>query len=376
MDVIIAGLGAMGSAGAFHLARRGARVIGFDRFAPPHTLGSSHGKSRIIREAYFEDPCYVPLVHRAFENWTALERLSDTPLLVRTGGLMLGPPDSAVVAGALASAERHDLPHELLSPADIMRRFPAVRPMADMIGVFEPRAGYLVPELAIAAHLEFAARARAELHMNEPVIAWAADGDGVEVTTTQGRYTADRLVLATGAWVNELMPLPVQIERNVIYWFRPPTPTPQFDVGTHPVIICEYTPGHAWYGFPDSGDGVKVGLHHDHPSAARRVSADPNALRRDVGDDEIAYMRALVRTFLPRADGELVDAAVCMYTNAPDDHFIIDTHPQYPQVEVVSPCSGHGFKFASAIGELVADRILTGRTTLDLSPFRLARLAS
>ena len=376
-DVIVVGLGAMGSAAAFHLARRGARVLGLDRYAPPHAWGSSHGKSRIIREAYFENPCYVPLVQRAFENWAALERLSDTPLLVRTGGLMLGPPDAQVVAGALASAERYDLPHEVLSATDVLRRFPGLRPTADMIGVLEPRAGYVVPELAIAAHLDLAARARAELRTNEPVVSWSPAGDGVEVTTTGGRYTADRLVLAAGAWMRQLLPdldLPLAVERNVIYWFRPPRPTTLFAVGRHPVIICEYTPGHAWYGFPDSGDGVKVGLHHTFGPGKRRESVEADTLSREIGADEIAYMRALVRTFLPDADGDLVDSAVCMYTNTPDEHFLIDAHPAYPQVEIVSPCSGHGFKFASAIGELIADRALTGRTAFDLTPFRIARL--
>jgi sarcosine oxidase len=268
-DVIVVGLGAMGSAAAHHLARRGARVLGLDRFAPPHAQGSSHGKSRIIREAYFEDPLYVPLVRRAYELWAALERESGREILVRTGGLMLGPPDGVVVPGALRSAREHGLPHEALDAREVRRRVPGFRPAADMAGVWEPRAGYLVPEAAVAAHLALAARDGAELRADEPALAWRATADGVEVTTGRGTYAADRLVLAAGAWMPALLGpsgAPLAVERTVLYWFRPERPTGLFDRARFPVFICEYAPGLAWYGFPDAGDGVKVGLHH-HGSA-------------------------------------------------------------------------------------------------------------
>ena len=232
-DVVVAGLGAMGSAAAFQLARRGARVLGLDRFAPPHALGSSHGRSRIIREAYFEDPLYVPLVQRAYERWAELERLSGRTLLVRTGGLMLGPPDGMVFRGALHSAEVHGLPHEVLTAGEVHRRVPGFRPTVDMMGVWEPRAGFLVPEAAIAAHLALAAQHGAELHDDEPVTSWraadgAADGDeGVEVTTPRGTYRARRLVLAAGAWLPSLLDVavPLAVERVVMHWFRPDRPT-------------------------------------------------------------------------------------------------------------------------------------------------------
>ena len=370
-DVIVVGLGAMGSAAAHHLARRGARVLGLDRFAPPHALGSSHGRSRIIREAYFEDPLYVPLVRRAYELWAALERESGRPLLVRTGGLMIGPPDGVVVAGALRSAREHGLPHEELDASDVHRRVPGFRPTADMAGVWEPRAGYLVPEAVIAAHLALAARDGAELHTDEPAVEWRATADGVEVTTGRGAYAADRLVLAAGAWMPRLLGalgVPLAVERTVLHWFRPRHPTTLFDVARFPIFLCEYTPGLAWYGFPDVGDGVKVALHH------HGEPADPDTLRRDVAPEEVAYVRALLRTFMPAADGALVESAVCMYTNTPDEHFVVDRHPAHPQVVIASACSGHGFKFASAIGEQLAALALDAEPTFDLAPFRLARL--
>lgn len=371
-DVIVAGMGAMGSAALYHLARVGARVVGIDRFNPPHTMGSSHGRSRIIREAYFEDPLYVPLVQRAYELWDELERESDREILVRTGGLMIGPPDGTVAAGALRSARHHGLPHERLTAAQLNERFPGFRPRVDMVGVWEPRAGYLVPENAIAAHLALAARHGAKLALSEPVVDWRATGDGLEVTTSDSVYRADRLILALGAWMRGMvrdLELPLAVERNVLYWLKPARPTTLFDRDRFPIWLCEYAPGRVWYGFPDDGHGVKVALHH------QGAPADPDALRRDVGPDEIAYIRALVRAFMPDADGPLVETAVCMYTNTPDEHFLIDRHPAHPRIVIASPCSGHGFKFSSAIGEQLALLATGAPPRLDLSPFRIDRFA-
>lgn len=369
-DVIIAGLGAMGSAAAFHAASRGARVLGLDRFSPPHAFGSSHGKSRIIREAYFENPIYVPLVQRAYHNWEQLERLSGRAILRRTGGLMLGRPDSEVVTGTLASAEQHGLAYEVLRAADVHRRFPGFRVSGDMVGVLEKNAGYVVPETAIAAHLALASQFGAELYTGEPVVAWQGRDDGVEVTTPHGTYQAAHLLFAAGAWMGTLLRelnLPLTVERTVQYWFQPNKPTNLFTPSCFPVFLCEYTPGMAFYGIPDAGDGVKVALHH------HGELSDPDALRRTVAPGEVAQVRDLIRTFLPEADGTLCNTAVCMYTNTPDGNFLIDRYPGFPQVVIASPCSGHGFKFASAMGEQLADLVLNGQPSLDLSPFQLTR---
>lgn len=372
-DVVIAGLGAMGSAAAFHLARRGMRVLGLDRFTPPHAFGSSHGRTRIIREAYFEHPLYVPLVRRAYELWAELEELSGRHLLLRTGGLMIGQPEGTLVAGARRSAIEHGLPFRELPAAELRERAPAFQPADDMVAIEEPRAGILFPETAIEAHLELARSAGAELRMDEPVVGWHAADGGVQVTTPRGRYAADRLILAVGAWLSGLLPaprLPLQVERQVVHWYRPEPPTRSFDPERFPIFICEYAPGALWYGFPDTGGGVKVALHH------QGEAADPDSIRRAVAPEEAEPVEALLRRFMPAALGPRVQSAVCMYTNTPDHHFIVGVHPEHPAVIIASPCSGHGFKFAPVIGETVADLAAGTPPRFDLAPFAAGRFGA
>jgi sarcosine oxidase len=369
-DVIVVGLGAMGSATLHQLARRGQRVLGIDQFTPPHARGSSHGKSRIIREAYFEDPRYVPLVQRAYERWRALEVESGRTLLMQTGGLMLGAPDSAVIAGARLSAELHRLPHEVLPAAEVRRRFPAFRLRSHEIGVFEPRAGMVLPELAIDSAI--ARHHGAAVHTDETMLGWEPEGALIRVTTSHATYTTSRLVLSVGAWVPALcreLAVPFTVQRNVLYWFAPRANAGAFAPSHFPIFIHEVSPTQAWYGFPDTGDGVKLALHHHGEETA------PDALRHTVSEAEVAGVREIVREFLPDADGQLLASAACMYTNVPDDHFIIDRHPASPAVIVASPCSGHGFKFASAIGDILADMAMDRAPDFDLSLFSLARFA-
>ena len=371
LTVAVIGLGAAGSATSAHLAERGVRVIGLDRFTPPHDQGSSHGRSRIIREAYFEHPLYVPLVRRAYALWDALEARSRRTLFRRTGGLMMGPPDGAVVAGALASARAHDLPFELLDATQVAQRVPAFRLPAHHVAVFEPRAGILDPESAIGAQLQIARTAGAEVHLGRRAHAWRVRaGGGVDVDTADGTIRADRLVLAAGAWTGPLLgdlSLPLVVERNVVHWFdavRPADVTP----GRMPIFIHESTPGKAWYGFPDQGEGLKLALHHQGvPTTADGVS-------RDVAADDVRAVRALADLFMPGMAGAHRSASVCLYTNTPDDHFLIDHHPACPDVVIASPCSGHGFKFAPAIGEVVADLVMDRSPRFDLTPFRIDRL--
>jgi sarcosine oxidase len=369
-DVIIAGLGAMGSAAAWHLSRRRLRVLGLDRFSPPHTFGSSHGQTRIIREAYFEHPLYVPLVQRAYENWAELERESGQRLFQQTGGLMIGPPGGQLVAGAQRSAELHHLPHALLSAAEIRQRFPAFQPSDDMVAVWEPRAGILFPERCIEAHLQMARRDGAVLQFDEPATTWERDGGGVRVLTSKDEYRAQRLLITAGAWIGELiaeLALPLTIERQVLFWFDPISHPEYFDPQRCPIYIAEHEPNRFIYGFPNLGEGVKVARHHEGENT------DPDRVRREVGPEDIEALRAILRRFMPVIDTMPRAAAVCLYTNTPDSHFLIDFHPYYPQVLLASICSGHGFKFSSACGEILADLLTTGRTTFDLSLFRLAR---
>jgi sarcosine oxidase len=371
-DVIVVGLGAMGSAAAYHLAASGQRVLGLDRFEPPHNLGSSHGLTRIIREAYFEHPLYVPLVQRAYQLWNDLERASGRRLYLQTGGVLIGPSDSALVTGAKRSAAQHNLAHEVLSADELRRRFAVFAPTKDMVAVWEPRAGILFPESAIQIHLELAAKCSAHLQYNESVVAWEPDGEAVRVVTSSSTYRAGKMIIAAGAWMTTLIPalrLPLTVERQVLFWFEPESQPEQFDPQRCPIHIWEYEPRRFFYGFPDLGDGAKVAVHH------QGQKCQPDAVRREVAADELKTMRELLRRFLPAANGKLKSAVVCMYTNTPDEHFLLDWHPQHPQVLIASPCSGHGFKFSSVIGEIAATMLNGRRPEFDLSMFRLERFA-
>ena len=234
-DVIVVGLGAMGSATAYQLARRGMRVLGLDRFTPPHAFGSSHGETRIIREAYFEHPVYVPMVQRAYELWRDLEKESDTTLLRETGGVMIGRPDSELVKGARHSAELHGLRHEMLTASEVRKRFPALHPENDMVAVWEPRAGVLFPEACISAHLAQAQRYGAELHYEEPMLRWEPEVEGFRMVTARGEYRARQMVMTAGAWISDLFPdLPLRIERQVLFWFDPAGASEMFTSGALP----------------------------------------------------------------------------------------------------------------------------------------------
>jgi sarcosine oxidase len=369
-DVAIVGLGAAGSATLHALARRGARVIGFDRFHSPHPLGSTHGRSRIIREAYYESPVYVPLVRRAYEAWARIARDSGQSLFRQTGGLMLGPPNGELVAGAKRSAETHGLPHDVLDASEIGRRFPGFAVEPGTVGVLEPRAGFLDPELCVQSCLELAARGGATIRFDTPVSGWRATGDTLRIDTAEGAIACDRAILASGPWLPAMLGgrLPLSVERQVTYWFRPAREVDLFRADRCPVFMWEWSPGRLFYGIPDHGYGVKVARHHE----GKTVS--PDEVDRTVHPEEVAVMRELVRRFLPAADGPLREAVVCLYTNTPDHHFLLGPHPEEPRVLLASACSGHGFKFASAVGEVLADLVLSGRTDVDVSLFGPGRL--
>ena len=372
-DVIVVGLGAMGSAASDHLAGRGLSVLGLDRFQPPHAVGSSHGESRIIREAYFEHPSYVPIVQRAYECWTALERDTGRSLLRVTGGLMIGPEDGTLVQGALRSAREHGLPHERLGASEARARFDALAVREHEVAVWEPRAGILDPEACVSAQLERAARRGAELRFGEGVVSWRAEGGGVVVETARGRYRADRLVIAAGAWAPAIIGAgapPLSIERQVLCWFEPLGEQVRLEPGRCPIWIWEHERGRYAYGFPLLPRGLKVARHHE----GEPCTAD--AARREVDSGEIASMSELVHRLLPGAAGAVRETSTCLYTNTPDEDFVIDFHPHNPAVLVLSPCSGHGFKFASAIGEIAADLVTEGRSRFDLSRFRAGRFGS
>jgi sarcosine oxidase len=376
-DVIVAGLGAMGSATAYHLALRGLKVLGLDRWAPGHTFGSSHGDSRIIREAYFEHPMYVPILRRAYDLWRELEQRSDETLLHEIGGLMIGPPDGELVTGALRSVAEFGIAHDVLSPADVRARYPAFHLSPGEIAVVDRRAGYLDPDRCNAAHLRVATAAGATLRFNEAVVSWTANDDGVRVETSQGSYTADHLVLSVGARMPQLLDvrLPLVVERQMLFWLEPSVADTRYDPASFPIYLYEYggESGFSWcYGFPRLPRGIKAAVMHKGETVA-----DADAVRRSVDDAEVEPLRRALSTLLPDvARAPVRESAVCLFTNTPDLHFIIDMHPAQPRVVISSACSGHGFKFASAIGEIQADLVTTGQSRFDLRPFRAKRFRS
>ncbi|HEX9799928.1 MAG TPA: N-methyl-L-tryptophan oxidase [Thermoanaerobaculia bacterium] len=372
-DVIVVGLGAMGSAAAAHLAARGQRVLALERFELGHERGSSHGLTRIIRLAYFEHPSYVPLVRRAFELWRELESAAGERLLHVTGALDVGPEGSEVFAGSLAACRQHALSHEVLDAAALARRVPAWRPAPDARAILQPDGGFLAAERAVAAHAARAAAAGAELRCGERVREWAATSHGVRVVTERAAYEAEQLVLAAGAWLPALVPslAPLLVpERQVLGWFAVADRAP-FAPERFPVFVLDAEEGR-FYGFPEhAAPGLKIGKYHH---LGERV--DPETMERVCRDDDERALRGAVARYFPAADGALLDAKPCLFTNTPDEHFVIDRHPDAPQVLLVSPCSGHGFKFAPVVGEIVADLVERGETAHDIARFRLARFAA
>jgi sarcosine oxidase len=357
LDVVVAGLGAHGSSAAYRLAARGASVLGFDRFARGHTLGSSGGRSRIIRLSYYEHPDYVPLLRRAWTLWRELERESGETLLTETGGLYAGEPSGELVAGALKSARTHQLDHEVLGATALRARYPLFEWPDGWLGVFERQAGWLAPELCIETHLRLAEESGATLRFDEPIERWESTDGGVRVTTGTGTYDAKQLVIAAGPWVSELAPslaAELSVERNALLWFEPTAERDAF--ARLPVYIVGDT-DRIFYGFPYiEGQGIKVaGLHFGD-------TADPDTVDRTPSAVDEERVRAWLRRRMPLANGERRDAKVCMYTNTPDANFIVDRLADNPNVVVASACSGHGFKFSSVIGEIVADLVLDGAT--------------
>lgn len=372
-DVIVAGVGGMGSATVAELASRGAHVLGLDRASIPNESGSSHGVNRIIRLAYMEDPAYVPLLRRAYQRWRDLQGRLGEPVLIVTGGVDVGLPESETVRGALASAQAHGLDHEVLDATALMARYPGFKVPDDFAAVYQPDGGFVLSERAIAGYARLALADGADLRGHEAVTAWEPTGDGVIVRTTRSEYRARRLVISAGAWVSTLVSTLGAVavpERQVLMWSRTLRPE-RYAVGAFPVFILDVAEGR-YYGFPEYGiPGFKIGLFHH-----RGQRIDPDTWDRGVIEpQDEAVLRAGTSRYFPDADGPALTLKTCMFTNTPDEHFIIDRLPGTPQVVVVSPCSGHGFKFVSVVGEIAADLALDGGTGHDIDMFRIDRFA-
>jgi sarcosine oxidase len=371
VDAIVLGLGAMGSATAYQLAQRGKRVLGLEQFTPAHDRGSSHGSSRVIRQAYYEHPDYVPLLLRSYDLWERLERDTRSHLLHKTGGLMIGAPESSVVQGSIESARHHGLRHEIFDAAEIHRRFPPLCPQSHEVALYEYKAGYLIPEASIRQHLKEAARFGADLHFEEAIESWKADGRGgqVVVKTAKASYEAEQLVICSGAWAPEFLSslgFPLVVTRQVMFWFDPIGGVEPFLPDRFPIYVWQPPMSRPFYGFPSlDGEkgGVKVAIHGSDNVCT------PRTINRAVSEQDLRPMQNLLATRIPSLSGMLVTSKTCMYTMTPDENFVVGPHPEFPNVQIAAGFSGHGFKFSSVMGEILADLATEGATRHKIGMF-------
>ena len=368
------GLGAIGGAAAAALSDRAHSVIAFDRYDPPHDMGSSHGGSRVIRSACYRGSLYAPLVQAAFEDWRRLEIRLDQSLMTTTGSLVIGRPGAAAFGRCLDDVSERGFPYEILSGEDVASRFPAFRVPSEQIAVYDDTAAVLDLDACLEASLRIARETGATLRPNEQVTGWTAGSGSIEIVTDRGQYRARRLVLAAGAWTGPLTPglgLPLEVERTVQFWFAPVSrgAAARLEAPACPMWVWELEDQVQWYGFPLSGGTVKAGVHVQSGRSTR-----PDA-PREVEADEMDVMRGVVERFIPGAAGPCVDAGVCLYTNTPDRDFVIDRHPEAPNVSIFAGGSGHGFKFSRILGQALADLATDRSPAFDLRPFRISRFS-
>jgi sarcosine oxidase len=371
----VIGVGGIGSATLYHLARRGAKVLGLEQFDIFNDRGSSHGETRIIRLAYAEHPSYVPLLRRAYELWRELEATTGERLLVITGGIDAGAPDSGTVKGSLLACEVHQLKHEVLTAAQLHRRYPGYRLPSVMVAIFQPDGGFLLPERCIVNHVQASG---AEVHTRERVTGWERDEGGVKVWTDRATYAARKLVITAGPWAASLIPRLAGLavpERQVMLWAQPLRPE-LFEPAAFPIFNMQSSGNlegpERFYGYPIYGvPGFKIGKYHH-----RLEKADPDRVDREIHPEDEEVLREGIRRFFPDADGPTIAMKTCLFTNSPDEHFIVDLHPDAPEVALAAGFSGHGFKFCSVIGEIMADLALDGATAHNIGLFRLGRFVS
>jgi sarcosine oxidase len=370
-DVAVLGVGGIGSAACYHLARTGLRVVGIEQFSIPHSRGSSHGVTRILREGLHENETYVPLVRRALELWRELEKTSGTQLFYQTGSLDIGLPGSSIVVGSLNSCQRWSIPHETFAASELRRRYPVLRIYDEMVAVFQPNSGFVLAEGSITAHVNGAYDHGAEIHGHEKMIGWEANGDGYAIQTSHDRYEVGQIVFTVGAWASKVGGLSVQVrpERAVLGWFQPKENAARFGVGSLPVWIIDSPDGGHFYGLPVFGiPGFKLGRLSRNLD---EVDPDLPLLEPDSRDEQ--DLRQFLEKHFPDANGSLLSMQTAFFEHSPDRHFIIGELPDFPGAWVIAGLSGHGFKYASALGELAKDLLVQRKSGYDLSPFRLDR---
>lgn len=370
-DVAVVGLGAMGSAALAELAERGLKVIGFERRYPAHSLGSSHGDSRMIRLGYFEDPSYVPLLQRAYTKWRELEQRSNQEILTICGVLQIGLPQSTLVQGVLASCAMHGLRHETLDARSASERYPAYPMEADEVAVLDPEGGFLRPEVAISVQIKRATDAGAIMHFGEAINNLDASDGGVTLTSTHGKYRARKVIVATGAWIDQLVPQLKGLAepiRQVVAWYHPAN-AQNAQPDRMPCFIRDEGEDGAFFGFPAIGrDGVKIGRHLHF-----RQGLDPDQPNAPVNDDDLALLDEFAAKRLAGVASLRNKAITCRYTMMPNENFLIDFMPGEANIVLCSACSGHGFKFASVIGEILGDLAEKGETALPIELFSFER---
>lgn len=372
-DAIVVGMGSMGSSAAYHLARRGAKVLGLEQFGIPHPFGSYPGINRIIRLTYWEHALYVPLLRRAYELWREIENVSGERLLFITGNIDAGHEDGRLIKAVLERCKANHLEHERHDSASLRKRFPGYQLSPDMVAVYQPEGGFILSERAVTTYVQAAQALGAEIHGHETVLSWKITGNVAQVTTNRGEYNSARLIFTAGPWTSKVLPAFSKVlapERQVLIWAQPLVPE-HFRLGAFPVFYMEAPEGR-FYGCPVySVPGFKLGKYRH-----RGERVDPDQMDRNIYPEDEEVLREAIRKYFPEANGPTMALRTCIFTNTPDEHFIIDRHPSYPQIVLAAGFSGHGFKFSSVIGEILADVALDGGTRHDLSLFRLSRFGA
>lgn len=370
-DVIIIGLGAMGSAASYYLSKNGVKVLGLDTYEPPHKLGSSHGHTRVIREAYHEGTSYVPIVKRAYELWNELDHEIEDKLILEYGGMYLGD-DGKYLSDAKKSAKKYDIPIKEFSSKEIKEKYNILNPPNNFKGLLENRSGAVFPEKAISNFLSKSINNGSSHNYNEKVIGWGKQSKFYKVETDKNNYFAEKLIFSSGAWIKNLVPslkLPVKIERQVLFWFDPIKDKDKFHYSNMPNTGWDLDNGMEFYTQPNiENKGFKVAMHHN----GKFISE--NDLNRESNADDLSIVKNFLEEYIPLANGKLIDSRVCVYTNTPDFDFIIDFYPNDENIIICSPCSGHGFKFTPAIGEICFELVINNGTNYDLSEFSIKRL--
>ncbi len=369
-DVIVAGVGGMGSATIHELSSRGLKVLGLEKFNIPHNMGSSHGMTRIIRLAFREGSEYVPLARRSYELWRSLEQKVGEQLLYTTGSIHGGLPGTTAFESTLEACVTQKVTHEVLSGNEVSSRFPGYNFPDETKAVFQADGGFLVPERCIKGYVSISRELGAVIHEEEPLLEWNPTSYGISAVTHRGVYTAEKLIITSGPWTGKLLPelAPLAVaERQVLAWFKPRNQE-AFSPSNFPVFTLATNEG-SFYGFPSfDGYGFKLGKFHHFGEAV-----DPDNFSRTPTPEDEAVLRGFTGTYFPDALGETEDMAVCLFTNSPDEHFIIGTLANYPQVSVAAGFSGHGFKFCSAVGEIMADISVNGETQHNIELFDPSR---